>query len=102
MGSFYQKTVHVGIIKACLRFIEDPNRPKWQRVILAFTPLFIVWVISPLDILPELFLGPLGLADDSIILITLFLLMRLAVTFYSEQRYVRPKMNANGKDIIDL
>jgi hypothetical protein len=32
----------------------------------------------------------------------MFLLMRLAVTFYSERKYVRPKKNAKGKDIIDL
>ena len=100
--SFYQKTAHVGIIRACLRMIEDPNRAWWQRLFLALTPLFIVWVISPLDIVPEVFLGPLGLADDSIIIVTLFLLIRLAVQFYSERRYVRPKKNAQGKDIIDL
>jgi uncharacterized membrane protein YkvA (DUF1232 family) len=98
----YIKTAHVGIIKACMRFIDDPTRPWWQRLMLAFTPMLIVWVISPLDILPEAFLGPLGLADDTIIIVTMFLLMRLAVTFYSERKYVRPKKNAKGKDIIDL
>lgn len=102
MKDFYQKTPHVGIIKACLRLIEDPNRAWWQRLLLALTPLIIVWIISPLDILPEIVLGPLGLADDTILLVTIFLLTRLAMSFYSERRYVRPTKNANGKDIIDL
>lgn len=100
--SFYKKTPRVGIFQACLRMIEDPNRSKIQRLLLALSPLFIVWVLSPLDLVPEVLLGPLGLADDSIIIITLILLVRLAISVYSEKKYVRPTKNANGKDIIDL
>jgi uncharacterized membrane protein YkvA (DUF1232 family) len=102
MSNFYQKTPHVGIVKACLRFIDDPNRPWWQRLFLVFTPLVIVWIISPLDLIPEAFLGPLGLADDSILIVTLFLIVRFAYSFYSNQMYVRPTKDKNGKDIIDL
>lgn len=102
MNSFYQKTAKVGLVKACLRYIEDPNRNILLRIILAFSPLLIVWVISPFDILPELILGPLGLADDTVILITLFLLMRLAMTFYGEKRYKKPTTKLNDKNIIDL
>ena len=100
--NFYQKAPHIGIIGACLRMIEDSNRSKLQRLFLALTPLFILWIISPLDLVPEVFLGPLGLADDSIIIITLFLLIRLAVSVYSEKRYVKPDKDKSGKDIIDL
>lgn len=102
MSSFYQKTPPVGIFAACLRLIDDPKRAWWQRLFLALTPLFIVWVISPLDILPEVFLGPLGLADDSIILVTIFLLVRFAVSFYKEKRYVKPNKKVSQNDIIDL
>jgi uncharacterized membrane protein YkvA (DUF1232 family) len=102
MKNFYQKAPHVGIIGACLRMIEDKNRNKFQRLLLVFAPLLLLWVLSPLDILPELYLGPLGLMDDGIILITLFLLIRLAVSFYSEKQYVRPQKDKNGNDIIDL
>lgn len=102
MKSFYQKTARVGIVKACLRMIEDPKRAWWQRLLLALTPLFIVWIISPLDIIPEVFLGPLGLADDSVIVVTMFLLIRLAVSFYSERKYVKPSKKIDEKDIIDL
>ena len=102
MKDFYQKTARVGIVPACIRMIEDPKRAWWQRLLLALTPLFIVWVISPLDILPEVFLGPLGLADDSVLLVTMFLLIRLAVSFYSEKRYVKPNNKYNDKDVIDL
>jgi uncharacterized membrane protein YkvA (DUF1232 family) len=102
MKGQYAQTARVGLIKACLRLIDDPNRVWWQRLLLALTPLLIVYVLSPLDIIPEVFLGPLGLADDSIIVVTLFLLARLAVSFYSEKKYTRPTKNAQGKDIIDL
>ena len=102
MSNFYQKAPHVGIVGACMRMIQDPKRSKIQRLFLALTPLFLLWVISPLDLVPEVFLGPLGLADDSIIIITLILLVRLAVSFYSERQYVRPAKDKNGNDIIDL
>ncbi len=102
MADFYKKTPHVGIVQACLRFIDDPNRPWWQRLFLVFTPLFIVWIISPLDIVPEVFLGPLGLADDTILIVTLFLIVRFAYSFYSNKKYVRPTKDKNGNDIIDL
>jgi len=102
MKSFYKTTARVGFIRACLRLIEDPNRSKWQRILLAFAPLFVLWVLSPFDLLPEAFLGPLGLADDGIIIITFVLLIRLAVSFYSEKKYVPPTKDKNGNDIIDL
>lgn len=102
MKNFYEKTARVGIVKACLRLLEDPNRAWWQRLLLALTPLFIVWVILPLDLIPEMFLGPLGLADDSILLVTMFLLIRLANSFYSEKKYVKPNKKIDEKDIIDL
>lgn len=102
MKGKYVHTAHVGILKACLRFIDDPNRPWWQRLLLALTPFFFVYVISPLDLIPEVFLGPFGLADDSILIVSVFLLARLAVSFYSEKKYARPTKNAQGKDIIDL
>lgn len=101
-NNYYQKAPHVGIVGACLRMIEDKNRSKLQRFLLALTPLFIVWIISPLDIFPEMLLGPLGLADDAIVFVTIFLLIRLAVSFYSEKRYEQPNKNKYGKDIIDL
>ena len=102
MKDFYTKTPPVGIFQACLRLIEDPKRAWWQRLLLALTPLFIVWVISPLDILPEVFLGPLGLADDSVLIITLFLLIRFAASFYKEKRFVKTNKIDKQNDIIDL
>ncbi len=102
MHKGYKKTVQVGVIKACLRFIEDPNRSKFQRLFLALTPLLIVWILSPLDLMPEIILGPLGLTDDVIILIGLFLLIRFANSFYKESRYVKPTKHLRETNIIDL
>lgn len=98
----YQNTARVGLIKACLRYIEDPNRNIFARLFLALSPLFILWVISPLDIVPEVFLGPLGLADDSAIIVALFFLAKFAVSFYSEKRYIKRAKRPDEKDIIDI
>lgn len=92
MTNQYKQTVQVGIIRACMRYIEDPNRSMLSRIFLAMAPLFVVWVVSPLDILPEAFLGPLGLTDDALILISLILLIRLANNFYRTKRYVKSRI----------
>ena len=91
MSGFYTKTTRVGLIRACLRYIEDPTRSFVSRAFLAVSPLLVLWVISPLDLVPEIVLGPLGLADDTAIVIALILLARLAVSFYAEQRYEKPR-----------
>lgn len=99
MKSMYEQTVRVGFIRACLRYIEDPNRNIFARIMLALSPLLLVWVISPLDILPEIILGPLGLADDGAIILTLFFIMRFAYSFYAQKRYINPaKRLAEGDD----
>ena len=90
MAGIYESTSRVGFIKACLRYIEDPNRSLISRLFLALSPIFVLWVISPLDIIPELLLGPIGLADDGAILIALFFVFRLALSFYRDKRYVKP------------
>ncbi len=102
MSQLYVKTARVGLLRACLRYVEDPQRNIVLRGILALSPLLLLWVLSPFDALPEIVLGPLGLADDTAILVTLFLLMRFAVSFYSEKRYARPTKDKNGNDIIDI
>lgn len=90
MNTTYQKTAQVGLIKACLRYIEDPNRNILSRMFLAATPFIILWVLSPLDLMPEIILGPLGLTDDILLFIGIFLLTRLAYSFYGQKRYVKP------------
>jgi uncharacterized membrane protein YkvA (DUF1232 family) len=87
MTGSYKKATQAGIIKACLRYIEDPNRSIISRAFLAMTPLLIVWIVSPLDLIPEFILGPLGLTDDALIMISLFLLIRLANRFYKDKKY---------------
>lgn len=89
MSGAYKKTAQVGIIKACLRYIEDPNRSFISRLFLAVTPLLLVWILSPLDLLPEVILGPLGFTDDLLILIGMFFIIRLANRFYKEKRFVK-------------
>lgn len=102
VNSTYTATTRVGLIRACLRYIEDPTRSYVSRLFLALSPLFVLWVISPLDLVPEAVLGPLGLADDTAILIALFLIVRFAGSFYREKRYTKPLKLMKEKDYIDV
>lgn len=95
MKGAYQTTTKAGFIKVMQRYVEDPNRSMLARLFLALSPLFVLYVISPLDIVPEAFLGPLGLADDGAILIALFLIIRFALSFYSNKKYV-PKLESKN------
>jgi uncharacterized membrane protein YkvA (DUF1232 family) len=96
----YKKTAQVGIFKAVLRYIEDPNRNIITRIFLAATPLFIVYVLSPLDLIPEVLLGPIGLTDDILIIAGLIFLLKLANSFYSNKKY-HPN-NKTNDNIIDI
>jgi uncharacterized membrane protein YkvA (DUF1232 family) len=98
----YKKTAQVGIVKACLRFIEDPNRNIAHRAFLALSPVLIVSVLSPLDLMPEILLGPLGLTDDILIIIGLVLLTRLANSFYKEKKYDSSNKTINRSHLIDV
>ena len=98
MATIYEQTVRVGIVRACLRYIEDPNRNLFTRIFLAISPLLAVWILSPLDLMPEILLGPLGLTDDVLILIGLFLVIRLANNFYREKKYIPPKSRLHNGD----
>ena len=73
----------------CQRLSADekiPTEVGFQHFYLCLAPLFIIWIISPLDIFPEALLGPFVLPDDTILVVTLFLLVRLALSFYSEKK----------------
>lgn len=73
----------VGIIRAGMRFLRDPHARTLDKLILVLWPLYLA---SPVDVLPELVLGPLGLADD-----TAVALRALYLVFYAARRYRRRK-----------
>jgi len=48
-------------LKSFPQYMRDPSvsaLKKWGVVLL------IAWILSPVDLIPELFTGPLGLLDD--------------------------------------
>ena len=47
-----------------VRLSRDPRVPAKHKTLLL---VGIAWFISPLDLLPEAFLGPLGLLDDLVV-----------------------------------
>jgi uncharacterized membrane protein YkvA (DUF1232 family) len=101
MNKAYVNTAKVGVFKACLRYIEDPNRNIFSRIFLAISPILAVMILSPLDLLPEAFLGPLGLTDDILILVGLFMTIRLANNFYHNKKYSK-KANIKESNVIDI
>ncbi len=44
-----------------VKLVQDPDVPKGKKLKLVTA---IVYFISPIDILPEMFLGPIGYLDD--------------------------------------
>jgi uncharacterized membrane protein YkvA (DUF1232 family) len=43
------------------RLVRDRRVPAWAKALLALIPLYL---LLPIDLVPEMFLGPVGLADD--------------------------------------
>ena len=53
------------LIKLCLRLLGDPRVPRRTKRLLGFAGLY---VLSPIDLIPELFLPVVGRIDDAILL----------------------------------
>jgi uncharacterized membrane protein YkvA (DUF1232 family) len=53
------------LVVLLFRLVRDPRVPVGSKAIAL---LGISYVVSPVDLLPELLLGPLGLADDLVVL----------------------------------
>lgn len=47
---------------------EDQQKKRKNKTQIILIILAILYIISPIDILPEWLLGPLGLADDAAVL----------------------------------
>lgn len=54
----------VRTLRLVWRLLRDPRVPRWSKLIV---PAAVVYVLSPIDLLPDLILG-LGQVDDLVIL----------------------------------
>ncbi len=54
-----------GQARLALRLLRDGRVPAWHKLIPAIA---IVYLVSPVDLLPEMIVGPLGIVDDLTIL----------------------------------
>jgi uncharacterized membrane protein YkvA (DUF1232 family) len=52
---------------AFFKMIKDPESAKWKKILAVVS---IVYIISPIDIVPEFFLPVLGYIDDATVLIS--------------------------------
>ena len=67
--------------------------PGATKSAVGLSLLGIVYVISPLDLVPELFLGPFGLADDAGILA-----MSVGYLVASSDRYLHWRLGTTGPE----
>ena len=73
------------VLGAALR--GDPSAvSRWRLLAMGLGALY---VLSPLDFIPEAFLGPLGLADDSVVSVTLVVFLLGASDAYMTAREQR-------------
>jgi uncharacterized membrane protein YkvA (DUF1232 family) len=57
------------------RLLQDPRVPGWLKLIPLFT---VIYLISPLDLVPDVLVGPGQLDDLGILLLGLWVFLRLA------------------------
>jgi uncharacterized membrane protein YkvA (DUF1232 family) len=67
------------IFKACLRLVKDPNVGKVDKVIMC---TWWIYLLSPIDPIPELLVGPIGLADDAAVGLRAAYLIHQAYKYY--------------------
>jgi uncharacterized membrane protein YkvA (DUF1232 family) len=51
------------------RLVSDRRVPRWPKLVLALIPLYF---LSPVDLVPEILTGVLGLTDDLAVAVFLF------------------------------
>ena len=73
--------VHAGKVGSVLRFLNDRGGSLKDK---AFFVAGLIYVISPVDILPELVMGPLGLTDDLWVVLALWRMSRGAEKAYKD------------------
>jgi uncharacterized membrane protein YkvA (DUF1232 family) len=74
----------VGIFKACVRLVKDPSVGWVDKIIMCG---WSVYLLSPVDPIPELLVGPIGLADDTAVGLRAAYLIYQAHKFYRYRRY---------------
>lgn len=66
----------IGQARLALRLMRDQRVPGWHKLIPA---LAVLYLFSPIDLLPEALVGPLGVIDDvTIMLLALRAFIHLA------------------------
>lgn len=81
----------VGIIGALQRFLTDPGALLNDKVILI---LGIIYIVAPIDFLPEAILPIVGFGDD---LLVLAKIMRIAAAAKKTYSNAKPVMRAEAR-----
>jgi uncharacterized membrane protein YkvA (DUF1232 family) len=70
----------VSTFQACIRLVKDPSVNWIDKVIMC---TWFIYLLSPIDPIPELLVGPIGLVDDTAIG------LRAAYLIYQAYKYYR-------------
>ncbi len=74
------------------------KKTTWIKLGIVVCALYI---LSPLDLVPEIFLGPVGLIDDVSVLGVLTLLVRRLIRMRRELPFEKPAVPANPTALPD-
>lgn len=78
-------------------FLRDPQAPIRLRLSIVAS---IIYILSPIDLIPEMFLGPLGLVDDSAVAMGLIaFIFSKAMKPYRQQARARLRGEAGERKI---
>ncbi|MCC7019113.1 MAG: DUF1232 domain-containing protein [Ardenticatenales bacterium] len=79
------------------RLLRDGRVPAWQKAIPVLTALYL---LSPIDVLPEAIIGPFGLVDDFfVVLLALKAFNRLAGPYADGRRAPVVGTDATDDDV---
>jgi uncharacterized membrane protein YkvA (DUF1232 family) len=75
------------------RLLQDPRVPFWTKLVPLFT---LIYLVSPIDLVPDVLVGPGQLDDLGIILLGLWLFLRLVPQDILRQYAPDPSPADNG------
>lgn len=66
------------------RLLRDGRVPAWQKAIPVLTALYL---LSPIDVLPEAIIGPFGLVDDFVVVLLALKAFNHLAGPYADERH---------------
>ena len=86
-SKYMVQTDKANAIEILRRFLADEDGSLSRKALFV---LGVLYVASPIDFIPEVFLGPLGFTDDLAVLYSLFMTYQEASSVYKHHKPADP------------